>query len=663
MIKGWILGILLNLFQLIIGFVLIVFLPGFILVKRLKLADTLSLSHFILSIILSICVSPLVIYLTFKVISWSALNITIVQCSFCLIMMLIPLRGVKHNSIMPIRLNAIEKKQIVILLSILLIIILTPYIEFASANDFYQCTIGDWDGREGVIWSITNNGLPLKDPFFYPGEKMLMYYPFSFYLIPAAISTISPEIHTNAIWVVIIFVVCIALYFTCLFFCDRLFGKRSVIGIFILLFCIGGFDAFAVISKSVITYFVHDQIYLVRHVDAWASASLIRVDNIYAAAIWVIPHLASVLLFLVFVELSPLTLKRPYNIILAAIISVQIFGFSPYVFIGFFIATVYKFTFMLVRDIKKSSLKYTFAYLLAGIIFMVFMIPFIIDLSHADISGGRDKLIFGVQKTNVVLFGLISPNNTFLILIDFVVFYFIELGTFFITAFICFHTLTKKRRLTYKLNFLISSCVICLILPVFMRSTGMFNDFGMRVILVSQIILAIFSCGVFIKELNINKNLYLVIIFCLFSGFLSCLWEFTFVGLARFAVRYPSDRFDLYNACEYIRYNTPVDSVVAIDPAATFKIEMARRFSSRQIMIGSKLAGSCAYTDKILLEEIEDLNRNFFLNPVDAELNSNITKNGVSYILYKKQNMKMSPMEYEIVYENNSYNVSRLKPE
>lgn len=649
--------------KFILASLIVWILPGGILCSKLRLAKNFSLDHFIAGFILSCAISPVSLFMIGTFWGWSALKLVTSQILLSILLLLLPC--VKREQVFLFNIAGYvkcSKGATLLILSVLVLAVLLPYIEISTDSDIFQCTVGDWDGREGVVWSIKNLGLPLQDPFFYPGESLRMYYPLYFYLMPAAISSIASGVPIVAGWLFGMVMVAISLCWVLAEYARGFVKKPGVwIGIVCVTMFVGGFDWIVVLVKSIVEYLRGGSPQMVRHVDAWASASQIRVDNIYAAVIWAVPHICAVLMFLLLIRLMPVSTKQMARAVLAGIVMAAIFGLSPYVFTGVAVVLLLHLLRIFHRMVfKKKSRPLLLGFLIMLFVCTIILIPYVWDLQKADLSGGKPKLIARVPESDIAVFCYLFGDAIIWRLLDMLIYFLVELGPILLLGVVGCRQLIKQRALTHKSWYLIWGVLGSFVIASLFRSTGTYNDLGMRVILIAQAGLAMFTVVALAKWKTWKKGYRVLVVGLLLAGSFSVAWEVGAVGLSRFILRYPPDRFELYNACRYISEYTPRDAVIAVDPKCK-RPERARRWMERRIMIGSNLPGSLAYTEPMLLRQTRELNNRLFSNSMNKAILSELKKNNVSYMLLKIQDEDFHSGLLKMVYHNNSYAVMAVR--
>ncbi len=612
--------------------------------------------------VLSCALSPIALFIVGNVWGWSAFKLVGGQILLSLLLLLFGSREARSKLLFDTT-SVFKKRKWVNLLVLFAVVVAVglPYIEFATANDVYQCVVKDWNGREAVVWSIMRYGLPLQDPYFYPGHSLRMYYPFLYYLMPAAVSTIAQGVGPAGSWVFGMIMVAVSL---CWVIAEHLRVITRSAGTFLaaafVTIFVGGFDWLIVVIQRGCRFLRGEVTQLPRHVDAWTSSLELRADTVCVAIIWAAPHVCAVALYLLLVRLMPVSSKKLGKAILAGVIMAAIFGFSPYVFIGVTAVLAMHFMRLLGRFVfgRKSR------ELLAGLVVMlivsaVIMVPYAWDLEKADLSEGKGKVMWHVPKPSVPVFVGLFGDSAFWRLLDLPTFYFLEFGPLLILAVAGYYIAWKRKALGHQSWYLVTGAVGAVLIAGVIRSTGKFNDLGVRILLISQVWLALF-CAVALGYLSSWKKRYRFAAgSLLFIGFLSAAWVVMCMGVSRFVLHYPSDRFPLYNACKYVYENTPDDAIIAVDPACS-GVEMARRWMGRRMLVGSLFPGSLAYTDQELLMHILNLNRRFFSETVDEKVLQEVRRYNVSYALKKISKDKNGLGVSRTIYKNSDYVVLSL---
>ena len=636
-------------------------LPGGILCSKLHLAKRFSPDHFVSAFILSCALSPVSIFITANLWGWSAVKL--VACQLMLSVLLLLLPSVKRKSACLFNISESVKSYkgiAVLVLAVLVLAVLLPYIEISTDSDIYQCIVGDWDGREAVIWSIDNFGLPLQNPFYYPGKPVRMYYPLFFYLMPAAVSTITSGIPIVASWLFGTVMIAVALCWILAEYTGSLVRKPAVwIWTVCVAMFVGGFDWLVVSAKFITGCLRGNSPQIVRHVDAWANASQMRVINIYASVIWIAPHVCALLMFLFLILLMPVSIKRTARAILSGIVLAAIFGLSPYVFIVAAVVLLLYWLRIFYRAVfKGKSWALLWGFWVMLFVCAVILVPYVWDLQKADLSAAKSKLAMQVPESDIAVFTRLFSDAPVWRLLDMPIYFFAELGPLLLLAVIGYKWVLKKRALTHRSWYLVWAVCGSFVIASLFGSTGKYNDLGMKAALIVQAGLVVFATIALVQWKDWQRKYRIAIATLIFAGFVSVAWEIGAVGLSRFILHYPADRFELYKACRYISEHTPENAVIAVSPGLR-RSDRARRWMERRTMIAGYW--SLAYAEPMLLHKTRMLNDSLFSDSFDETTLGQLRENNVSYVLVKIQPEDFHSDLLDMVYRNSDYVVMAVR--
>jgi len=483
--------------------------PGYVVGWLLDLFDFSthsSMMRFAIAIVLSIAISPIVVFLVYYFISAKATTLTLL---FFVVIFVVILLTTKQTSF---RGESKSRYRTVLfvasgwaLFSILFIV------DIQFGNRLYYNNISyDFTTRVAIINAITRTGVPPINPSYYPGHPVRLTYLYYFWYIPCSIVAQmgSPLVSgytamiASVSWCGLGLMATIALYL-------RLrddeshanIWKSSLLGIGLLL--ISGVDVIPALSQMVTTRFATGGAYPNGDIEHWNEQITAWVGSVS----WAPHHVAALIACLAGVMLihssrGQVFAKQIKAVAVTGLAFASAIGLSVYVTLVFALFWgVWMIALLLHKEQRLSLLMAS-----AGIIAMIVASPFLAGLigGNASTSGTGIPITFGVRPfiPALLLFGNSSPiliDLGFLLLLP--LNYLMELGFFFLTGMLWIQGHGKE---PWKQNPFYLSEIILLAVTVFVGSfiqstTIASNDLGWRAWLPGQFVLLIWSVDVLNK--------------------------------------------------------------------------------------------------------------------------------------------------------------------
>ncbi len=456
--------------------------------------------------------------------------------------------------------------------------IAAAYVEFPGGHDIYANTVSDWNNRQAAVWSVRHFGLPLQNTLFYPGRSVPLYYPAGPYLLPAAAAMIGgnsvPEAWPFAIFAVGSFA---SLCMLVRNLAGRMFASPAAGNWAAVLILCGGLD----VLVNAALWAGGSRLSL-GHVSAWADAAGLRIDSLYCGALWAAPHFAPAAALFLLLQILPLSMKRPTQLVAGSLLTAGIFYLSPFVAVAAGAVLAAWMLLQIRRDRWKRWLRRAAALAVCGLVAALIALPWLADLWAAKAGASHGDLAWGFPPASI------HPVSRFLgsafapadLLIQALV-GLLPLGALGLAGWQCCRAKLRFRPLAQALG---AAMIVLFVLVLSIRSMGLYNDWALRASHVIQISAAVLGGG-YLARLHEKRRWIRVTIYASMTiGLLGTAWEMSAETLGRYVSQTPPHRWELYQASEFIRTHTPDEAVVLIDPGIE-GIHYATRWSGRRSML------------------------------------------------------------------------------
>ena len=488
-------------------FALIFVAPGYTIGWLLDLFDFTRRSfpaRFVIAIVLSTAVSPIIIFLVYH---FSSAEITISLLLLIGIAFAIVLIRTKQVSITGESKGLYRTTLLVAvgwtILSVLFIV------DLQWGNRLYYNNISyDFTTRVAIINAITRTGVPPINPSYYPGHSIRLTYLYYFWYIPCSIvaqigsSLINgyTAMIASVAWCGLALMATIALYLRLRSHqSNTKIWKSSLLGISLLL--VSGSDFIPALTEMIMTRLATGGAYPDGDIEHWNEQITAWIGSVS----WAPHHVAALIaclagVMLIYSVRSQNASKQIKAGVVAGLAFASAVGLSIYVTLVFMLFWGLWMILLFFRNERRLSLLMG----LVGIIALITASPFLVEL-----TGGNNSASFGIPITLSVrafvpvllflsnyppallhwIFLLVLPLN-----------YLLELGFFFVTGILWIW----QQKDSWKQNPFYFSEIILLAVTIFIGSfvqstTIASNDLGWRAWLPGQFILLIWSVDVINK--------------------------------------------------------------------------------------------------------------------------------------------------------------------
>ncbi len=489
---------------------------------------------------------------------------------------------------------------------------------------YYSVTAWDYSIRAAITNSLSQGDLPALSPFFRPGEPVLLRYHYFWYFICGlterlAGTVVAPwaAIVGGTVWCGVGMLAIVPLYLR--FFDPK--GRQDI-----LLRSLWGVSLLAVTGLDLIPNLAFYVRYLVTGDQSavWFSSELWNniVGGWIYSLLWV-PHymaalIASLMGFLIIWNDSESLESSMRKRIVAGVVAG--FAFASAAGLGIYVGMVFD-VFLIawtIASVLRRRNRQAATIVLAGLVCLLCLIPYFLDLLRSSVSGGEAALQWTVRSFTIPerilrIFGVDGPLITLANLLLLPTNYLFELGLFFVVAQMQWR---RFRSLNWRLEpselaaglMLFTSVFIC----TFLKSSVIAaNDLGWRGFLIAQFVLLLWAVP-YIAEWwrnrrvtsNMNRRFRLF----LAIGVLSTGYEVFLIraypvladrGSFPMAPMFSPDRhlgertFAVRQAYEQMQNITPVTAVIQHHPEMF--LEIAPFLYSRRPMVAGGLTCSTEF--------------------------------------------------------------------
>ncbi|MCB0210237.1 MAG: hypothetical protein KDJ52_12945 [Anaerolineae bacterium] len=439
------------------GLILLIFLPGTQLTRRLGLAPNgWNFKNIALSTALGLVTSPIVIYWSSLLFGFNRWTVIIVFVVYILAMAAwISYRPPETtDETLPIGLDGASlwtRLVIVLLMGITAVGVYLAYFELETPQGYYPVQMEDWQKHYGVAFALRYTGVPPTSMFFYgmfPDEPLIYYY--FLHLNGATLDLLQsgpPFLHQTFVTVIVL----ASLSFSSVVFllAQRLFQQRTA-AVWSLAFAtvIGGLDVIPILHRTIEKY--RDNfpdgpiplgVYLPReHIDNWVSALSLRLNTFYAHHVWVPQHLTALTIVclgcLIYLEVK----DRRKLLIILPVLLFALLGHSTWIAV---IVAAALFLFALwqigstYRDHGLNNARQLFfGYALIAVAFMAIAAPFIAGLIGPNAPKSGIAFVIPTLDSWAILrpFQATFGNAVWARILDLPLHFFIEMGALLVAG-------------------------------------------------------------------------------------------------------------------------------------------------------------------------------------------------------------------------------------
>jgi hypothetical protein len=584
-------------------FPIIFVIPGYVVGWVLDLFDfkkRLFATRFVIAIVLSISLSPIVTFLTWNLISVNATFIVLTLFVAIFIYILLRTKSRKLQ-------NKIGRLQLIALLTAAGWSILSIFslIDIQWDDRLYYTVVSyDYATRIAIINAMTRSGVPAVNPSYFPGYPVLLKYLYYFWYIPCSLvdqiggSLVDGRdaMIASISWCGLGLMAIIALYL-------RLRNpekgpvawKAGLLGSSLLL--VSGLDFIPALFLMIRSRLSTGSSFLLGDIEHWNE----QITAWVGALSWVPHHVAALIACLTGMLLLHSARGRSITrqlklMTIAGLAFASAVGLSVYVT---FVFVIFWCIWMIILFLQKERRLCT-VMAFAGLVALLAASPFLIGLLEGGASSPNQELPIAFA---VRFFGPITPYlvnfpatlKSIIYLIFLPINYLLELGFFLITGLLWIQQNGKPgwQNNPYHLAEIILILVTVLI-GSFVRSTVIgSNDLGWRVWLFGQFVLLIWSTDVIIHifpGLRIqrgtilsftNQNNWRLVRILLILGLITSIVDVSLLriwpilvdnGIAGFPNGFSSDTqlgrrtFAAREAYEFINHTSPVDIHIQQNP-------------------------------------------------------------------------------------------------
>jgi hypothetical protein len=584
-------------------FPIIYVIPGYVvgwLFDLFNFRKRLFATRFVIAIVLSISLSPIVTFLTWNLISIGATYVVLALFGAFFLYILLRKKPRKLQ-------NKAGRLQLIALLAAAGWSILSIFslIDIQWGDRLYYTVVSyDYATRIAIINAMTRSGVPAVNPSYFPGYPILLKYLYYFWYIPCSLvdqvggSWVDGRdaMIASISWCGLGLMAIIALYLR-LRNPEKgpLAWKAGLLGSSLLL--VSGLDFFPALFLMIRSRLSTGSSFLLGDIEHWNE----QITAWVGALSWVPHHVAALIACLTGMLL--LHSARGRNITrqlilmtIAGLAFASAVGLSVYVT---FVFVIFWCIWMIILFLQKERrLCYVMAF--AGLVALLAASPFLIGLLEGGASSPNQELPIAFA---VRLFGPITPYlvnfpptlKSIIYLIFLPINYLFELGFFLITGMLWIQQNVKSgwQNNPYHLAEIIL-IILTFLIGSFVRSTVIgSNDLGWRVWLFGQFILLIWSADVIMRifpGLRIqnetilsftNQKNWRLLRILLILGFITSIVDISLLriwpilvdnGIAGFPNGFSSDTqlgrrtFAAREAYEFINNTSPVDIHIQQNP-------------------------------------------------------------------------------------------------
>lgn len=501
-------------------FPIVMVFPGYVTAWTFDLFEfkqRRSLTQFIIAIVVSLSISPILIYLLYKLVSASfTLIILFVFAIFFGAIVICQWVKRKPNWDHLKKLGRYPSLAIFIA-TIWVIFTIFSLVDLQLNKKLYHSVVSyDFATRVAVISALTRTGVPPINPSYFPGHSEHLTFLYYFWY---ALCSIIDQLGGNMVdanmamiasvaWCGLGLMATIALY---LRLRNPIGGTKAwrsaLIGIGLLV--ISGLDAIPVTISMIASRLTQGFMWPFGDIEHWNEQITAWVGSIF----WVPHHVASMIACLTGIMLLQSVRRKNLTRQIVAMMIAGM-GFASAVGLSTWVTAVFVIfwvIWMVTILLKEKEWKLIVAMLLAGIIALMAASPFLIAIFLGASGAASNGLPFAVEvrqleplaidsmaslPKNIVYFLLLPAN------------YLFELGFFFTCGLLWLHGHRKFRELDnpFYVSEIILFCVV-LIIGSFVRSTIINNnDLGWRCWLFGQFVLLIWATDI-IEQFLARHNL------------------------------------------------------------------------------------------------------------------------------------------------------------
>lgn len=476
---------------------------------------------------------------------------------------------------------------------------LTMLVDVQVGDKLYpSVSMYDHSNKVAMADEIARTGIPIKNPYFYPGRLVGVYYHYYWPMLCTIISTLSgfaydtrATVLSGVIWtgtVFLCFLRLCAAYFRTLYV-----PKRQLVVWALILLVVSNLYGLVMLPLNLLRWFTLHQLF-----GSFGGFTADKTWPFVQAMLWVPHNMAGLIagmfgsLMLIKASEQERTQHKICQIVLAGACLSSNCGLSAHLAIGFALSwAVWAVLSLCQRRI------HAFAVTAAACCASLFLtIPYLNELAVGQ--GNCAQLTFGVRHFEVIDFLFPDLKNMWALqqlayLLCLPVNYLVGFG-FILVAAILYWTDKNARQGQWeaKQSFLIVMALVSIVLASFVRSQYNNNDFGYRIIMLAHLAILLWAAYYLAsqqqqKALKLSSFLKSLIAIGLFSFFYALYNDrtapfFVYRGERIYAIR------SLY---EVLNRKLPLNAVVQHNPVSSFfgLDVFAQLYSHRQVVSSEKI--------------------------------------------------------------------------
>jgi hypothetical protein len=554
-------------------------IPGGLFLSFLGLNFDQPISTICLSFLTGLFLTPTVVYLASLLFGFSWLT---TFCSLCLMVVGFGLFLTKGQPLPWFSRTHWQNWnwRLVIFLSLFLILIAIPQWAHQGESPLWP-VIGDFPKHFGVTFSLLKTGIPPENPFLRPGASLPLPYYHLYQLGPATLVLITGHSFEGIATALMINSMVLTLSLLGCFWTLSLSLFRSRVAAWISLFLISifaGFDAIPMFAKYVLS--LHSGSFVTQWFDQmtimsyfWSQPTWNHLELPFGNYFWV-PHHMQAISSLLLIPLILLYSKAHPIRQLGAIV----FLAACLPALSVYIAILFLIVFLLTLCIPDKApqfwdllrqLKIWQALTIFGCALLLFF-PMFFYMLFPSLGSSYSKLVLALPTTFYQEGSLLErsfgiPFHS--IFLDVLGLLSIQMGLSLLGLVFLVGCLIRKKGIPL-MSWWVSAFAVSLFLSLFVRSTGHYNDLGMRSLTANHLILSLFAGPLlaWLWRVIWKRSFFAFPGVLLLSALLilPSLHAFVGQGLLRFdsEKRLTERNKNFIQTCGFIRNSLPPDAVI-----------------------------------------------------------------------------------------------------
>ena len=358
------------------------------------------------------------------------------------------------------------------------LVIVLPYWPGEPRGHPVPAIIHDYVKHHAVLYSLERQPLPLRSPFYAAGPNDPVYYYHFFYLAPATLRAVVPQVSIELAFGLHASAVAISLIALAWLWLRRLTGGDGP-ALLAALLCsfIGGLDIVGVLARGmrVIT------------LDAWAD-TLFRLHNLLTQMIWTPQNTQGLLIVMLAAYLLSRRLVWSGWFVFGPLLGAALVGSSVWVAFGGLLAIGFFVVLEAwrLRDRPAVAIRWLGSAALIGLLIMLLSVPQLVG--YAEMSRRHHKgLTLDWPRPEDALLGRLLPPGPAANLLDLPWRLIVELGPLLVLPLLLAARTWAKLWLDAGVRYLLIATLLAIGAWVTVRSYFTYNDFGQKVMMVTLV--------------------------------------------------------------------------------------------------------------------------------------------------------------------------------